>query len=128
MDKSHVTLERRVCNVCAKEYDTGALLLDKRLRPVFDHYTVTGFGLCETCEKLHKDGFIALVECDETKSNIQHDKILKQKDAYRTGRIAHLRRSVFSQVFNTPLDDKLPMVFVDSGVIDKLESMKEPTA
>src|SRR5688572_18010390 len=31
-DKSHVSMERRICLVCAAPYETGAILLDKRLR------------------------------------------------------------------------------------------------
>ena len=31
-DKSHVSLEQHVCLVCGTAFDTGAILLDKRLR------------------------------------------------------------------------------------------------
>ncbi|MBA0457816.1 hypothetical protein D7Y57_17025 [Stenotrophomonas maltophilia] len=31
-DKSHVSLEQHVCLVCGARFDTGAILLDKRLR------------------------------------------------------------------------------------------------
>lgn len=45
-DKSHVSLERRVCLVCGTHFDTGSLLLDKRLRQSLERYTTTGWGLC----------------------------------------------------------------------------------
>jgi len=45
-DKSHVSLEQRVCLVCGTTFDTGAILLDKRLRQHLDRHTVTGWGLC----------------------------------------------------------------------------------
>ena len=44
MDKSHVSMERRVCRVCGREYDTGAILLDRRLKKSMDRHTLTGGG------------------------------------------------------------------------------------
>lgn len=40
--KSYVTLEQKICVVCGRSYDTGSLLLDKRLRERFEHHTITG--------------------------------------------------------------------------------------
>ncbi|MEG7168106.1 ATPase, partial [Pseudomonas aeruginosa] len=37
--------------------------------------------------------------------------------------LAHLRRSVFAQVFNVPIAEKQACVFVELGVIDQLQSM-----
>lgn len=68
-DKSYVTLEQHVCVVCAKPFDTNALLLHRRLAPVFERHTVTGWGLCPEHQKLKDDGFVALVEIDRAKSS-----------------------------------------------------------
>ena len=63
-DKSHVSLERHVCLVCGTAFDTGSILLDKRLRASMERYTTTGWDLCAEHQKLSDDGFVALVECD----------------------------------------------------------------
>lgn len=125
-DKSHVSLEQHVCLVCGKPFDTGAILLDRRLRASMERHTATGWGLCPEHQKLSDDGFVALVECDPQRSGSQAGGHLKPEQAHRTGRLAHLRRAVFVQVFNMPIDDKQPCVFVEPGVIDQLQSMTTP--
>lgn len=123
-DKSYVTMEQHKCMVCGKDFDTGALLLDQRLREVFDRNTVTGWGLCGEHLKLYDDGYIALIGVDESKSG-PHGDTIKPEDAYRTGRIAHVRREVWPRIFDVPLPEKegkpLPCVFVQDAVIDLLQ-------
>ena len=70
-DKSHVSLEQHVCLVCGTAFDTGAILLDKRLRASMERHTATGWGLCPEHQKLADDGFVALVECDPQRSGSQ---------------------------------------------------------
>jgi len=53
---------------------------------------------------------------------------MRPDQAYRTGRLAHLRRMVFAQVFNVSIEDKQACVFVEPGVIDQLQSMVAPAA
>ena len=53
---------------------------------------------------------------------------MKPEQAYRTGRLAHLRRTVFAQVFNVPIEDRQACVYVEPGVIDQLQSMTAPAA
>ena len=48
---------------------------------------------------------------------------MKPEQAYRTGRLAHLRRTVFAQVFNVPTADEQACVFVEPGVIEQLQSI-----
>lgn len=122
-DKSYVTLEQRQCVVCGTTYDTGSLLLDKRLRDCFDHYTVTGTGLCPEHDKLFKDGYLALVGCDEKKTKVAGGKVMKPEDAYRTGTIVHIRKTVAREIFNIEIPDKLPMMFCDEEVVAKLQAM-----
>src|SRR5450830_1148211 len=68
-DKSHVSLEQHVCLVCGTRFDTGTILLDRRLRASMEHHTATGWGLCAEHQKLSDDGFVALVECDPQRSD-----------------------------------------------------------
>lgn len=46
--------------------------------------------------------------------------------AYRTGRLAHLKREVFARVFDVPIEADQPVVFVEPGVIEKLQAMSAP--
>lgn len=50
-EKSHVGMETNQCVVCGKEYETGAILLDKRLRASLERHVCTGLGVCEKCKK-----------------------------------------------------------------------------
>jgi len=127
-DTSHVSLEQHVCLVCGKPFDTGTLLLDKRLRASMTRHTVTGWGLCPEHQKLSDDGFVALVECDPQRSGSQAGGHMKPEQAYRTGRLAHLRRSVFVEVFNVSIADTQAYVFVEPGVLDQLQAMVAPAA
>jgi len=122
MEKSYVTLEKKVCACCSKEYDTGSLLLDRRLRKSFDMYTVTGIGLCSTC---WKDGYVLLIECDPDKSTIKDGKT-HPNDAYRTGITIHIKLEAFKRVFKDACgkDDKPPMfLYIGPDVTAILKKM-----
>ena len=121
MSKSYVTLEQQRCIVCGKDFDTGALLLDRRLRDQFEHKTLTGMGLCAEHESLHKRGYVALVEVDEKASAIVNDRI-QPGEEYRTGVVMHMRRRVWPNIFDSDAPD-CPMVYMGVGVIDKLKGM-----
>jgi len=123
MTKSFVTLEREKCPVCLSEHDTGTLLLDKRLREQFEHHTLTGWGLCEICEAKHADGYVAMIACDEDKSQKEPNGTIKLEGAYRTGAIAHVRRTVAAQIFNCAESLDKPFVFCDQGVIEYLQKI-----
>jgi len=126
-EKSHVSLEQHVCLVCGVTFDTGAILLDKRLRASMERYTTTGWGLCAEHQKLSDDGFVALIECDPQRSGSPSGTDgVKPEQAYRTGRLAHLKRAMFARVFNVPIAADQPCVFVEPGVIERLRSMGEP--
>lgn len=123
-DKSHVSLEQHVCLTCGAAFDTGAILLDKHLRASMEHYTQTGWGLCPEHQKLSDDGLVALIECDPQRSGSSPGAArMKPGQAHRTGGLAHLRREAFAQVFNAPIKDKLSCMFVEPGVIEKLQEM-----
>ena len=122
MDKSHVSMERKICVVCAKEYDTNSILLDKRLKPSLERNTITGFGICPADQERADQGFIALVEVDPERSFAgsgsvevkSADQVMKPQDAYRTGRIIHIKKSTFEKVFNTPSDQEVCFIDIDA--------------
>ncbi|HAT1587304.1 TPA: ATPase [Citrobacter farmeri] len=123
-DKSHVSLEQHVCLVCGTRFNTGVVLLDRRLRASMERHTATGWGLCPEHQKLSDDGFVALVECDPQRSGSPAGGgRVKPEQVYRTGRLAHLKREAFAQVFDVPIAADQPCVFVEPGVIEQLQTM-----
>lgn len=123
-EKSHVSLEQRVCLVCGVAFDTGGILLDRRLRARFERRTTTGWGLCVEHQRLFDDGYIALVECDPQRSGspMAGDK-LKPEQAYRTGRVAYVRREAFAKLLGVQIRERQACVFVDPEVIDRLQKV-----
>lgn len=128
-DKSHVSLEQHRCQVCGSLFDTGSILLDKRLRASMDRHTTTGWGLCPEHKQLLSDGFIALIEFDPERSVMLSGAVrLNSEKAFRTGRLAHLKREAFNQIFSVELDKDQACVFVEPGIIDRLLKMQEAGA
>ena len=118
MEKSHVSMEKKICIVCAKEYETNAILLDKRLRASLERYTVTGMGMCDADRKKSEDGYIALIAIDPEKSEPSGNRVHSDK-AYRTGEICHIRDRAFNDIF----DVEIPagrFLFIDQAVVDQL--------
>ncbi|MBN8888438.1 MAG: ATPase [Rudaea sp.] len=127
-EKSHVSLEQHLCLVCGVAFDTGSLLLDRRLRASLAHRTTTGWGLCAEHQKLSDEGFVALIECDPQRSGSPTGNArLKPEQAYRTGRLAHVKREAFAKVFNVRIAAQQPCVFVEPGVIERLQSVVSMT-
>lgn len=123
--KSHVSLEQHQCPICGEVHDTGTVLLDRRLRDSMERHTVTGWGLCDECDTLHKDGYIALISCDPAASTIRNNRVHDMSDAYRTGEVVHLKRERWGDIFRTPVPankegDPIPFVFCDQDVIAML--------
>ena len=125
-EKSYVSLERQVCVVCGVAYDTGNLLLDKRLRATLEHHTTTGWGLCTEHQRLFDEGFVALIECDPQRSGLSENGRLKPEQAHRTGQLAHLKRDVFATMFDGKIASDQACVFVDPGIIEWLQAMVTP--
>lgn len=121
MDKSYVTLEQQVCVVCGQPFDTGALLLDRRLRNKFEHKTITGFGMCPEDEAKRQKGYIAMVACRAPRGNQTH---LKQEEADRTGRVMHMKKEAFQNIMNVPLPPG-GLCFIDDEAMSKIEAMYE---
>lgn len=108
-EKSHVSMEQRICPACGNPYDTGALILDKRLHKSMEPHTVTGLGdLCDKCKGQIADGRVILVVIDEekTKSNAKDPNNPTAMEVYRMGEIIYMKQEAFSRVFNTSVPPK----------------------
>lgn len=116
----YVAMEKNVCPICGTLFDTGAILIDKRLQTI-KQPAVTGSSLCPEHAKLHGEGYLALVGVDPARS--PKGDALKTQDAYRTGRVMHIKYTVFKQIITRPVNNDLPMVFVEDDVIDAIQAM-----
>ena len=96
--RRHEPLEQKVCLVCAKTFDSGALLLDTRVKDSMEHYTVTGWDLCPEDKAKYDDGYVALVEARTPAAGMT----LMPEEAYRLGRIVHIREAAFDTIFEHP--------------------------
>lgn len=118
MEKSFVTLEQNICPICGKVFETGSLLMDTRIRngklmKTFDNYTVTGYSVCEECQKMVDDGRVALVEINEPSdpNNLTLDNV------DRTGKIGWMKREAVRQYLPEFPEDKL-MCYIEKGILD----------
>lgn len=124
--KSHVSMEQHCCPVCGKAHNTGSILFNQRLQPTMEQHTITGWGLCPVHGALADDGYIALVECDPHKTVVHNDRSSLDQ-ACRTGVYAHVRREAFNRIFNVPVAEDQYLVFVEPGVISRLQEMTRPS-
>ena len=115
--KSYVSLEEKICSICGNKHDSGAILLDRRLKDSFEHKTLTGYDHCKDCQEKLDNQYVALVEV----SNEPEGNIMKNEDAYRTGVLAWVKKHVCDKVFNVKITT--PMVFVQPEVINYMQSL-----
>jgi hypothetical protein len=90
MEKGIVSMERKVCAVCDKEFDSGALFLQNRNmnHPKLEQYTVTRMGICP---EHSKEGYVVLIGIDPAKSD--------SNSVWRTGAVCHLKKEVAHGLF-----------------------------
>lgn len=120
--KSHVTLELKTCPMCGKVWETGVVLMDRQLRPVFERQTNTGWGPCKDCNELHQKGYIALIECDPSKSAVDRATDTSMlHEVWRTGKLVFIRPEMFAAMFPGKTAQK-GIVLVEPGVIQEVEA------
>ena len=131
MNNEFVAMEKRVCPICLKTHgdakDAG-ILLNKRLKPIKEEHTVTGYSLCKEHQELYDDGYVALIGCNSDKSEIYGktgEGKVDMSGAHRTGNIVHIRYSLANDIFNCEMPTVQPFVFCDEEVIQHLEKMQQ---
>jgi len=96
MDKSYVTME--VCPIC--KGDTGNILIDRRIKDVFEKRTINPRNTCNKCREIYlKEG--VLIINPETVS------------------LVVLKEEAFSRLFNIPIPNG-KIVFTHEDVIQQL--------
>lgn len=116
MAKSHVGMGAMTCPVCGREH-SESVLLHKQLKEVFpdssNQKVHTGYELCPEDKEKHEQGYVALIEVDPSKSDINKGVF------YRTGDMAHMRRDAAKEVF-VGQDVSMPIMHVEIGILEKL--------
>ena len=107
MSKSHASMEQNQCFICLTIFETGNILLDRRLKQSMEQYTVTGYGTCIECQKMQKDGYVALIVASE------------RNTSNRTGQYLFLKKEVAVHLFNNPFDKNIG--FIDEQIFDQLQ-------
>ncbi len=125
MSKSYVTLEQHVCRICGTTFDSGAILMDQRMRDKFEMHTTTGYGICPECQARMDEGYIALVGCVDEKSPKLANGNIKPEDAHRTGDLIHIRSSVWDDIFTGIEAPEGGVCFCDVKVIEYLKTISE---
>ena len=118
-EKSHVGMGVSVCPVCGCEHDE-VVLLDKHLRKTLTRHQFMGWAMCAEHKRLKEEGYVALVE-------VSNKGAPTLENAQRTGMIAHVRKAMWTSIFNVPAPEK-GMAFVEQGTIEKLQSLQKEEA
>jgi len=117
--KSYVTIATKICPVCGVEFDSGELLMDRRMRETFEMRTLTGMEMCDEHKRMVDDGFIHLIVVKNERRN-GADR-LKPEDADRTGEVVHMKREAATRLFNVQIDG--PMLFIDEEVAEQIRQI-----
>lgn len=126
MAKHEFSCETAHCRVCLELFMTGDIFWVPELLPRLPAYTPATDDrtyLCPSCGKLHKRGYIALIEIDLGASHIEGDLTkIKEEFVARTGRRIHIKRADAARVFKLPrlLADDRCVAYVKEGIIDEL--------
>lgn len=121
MSKSFTTLQQEMCRVTGKPYDTGVLLLDKRMREKFDMHTITGWGFSPEVIEKFEEGYVALIEIDFEKSDKDEKGQITPEGAYRLGRIVYIKKIVLEKI--VPSLEIKHMSWAETEFLDYLEQI-----
>lgn len=117
MNKSHVSMGVMLCPVCGCKH-SETTLLQKQLKEVFHESSTEKvdieYELCSEHRKIHEQGYVALVEIDPDKSDIDNGVF------YHTGNIAFMLRGIAKKVF-IKRDISKPIIRVEIGVLQELQ-------
>lgn len=118
-EKSHVGMAFNICPICGEKH-SEAILLDTRMKNSLERENFMGYELCPEHKEMSKE-FVALVEVEE-----EPKQDAKLNEVKRTGGVAHFRRTVAAKVFDAEIPDDMPFVYVEKGMLDRLQSMVQP--
>lgn len=112
--KSHVSMVRKICIVTGQEYDTGEILLDRRMKDSLEETTVVGYGFAPEIQEQLDKGYTVLVEADPEKSTGNTPDTV-----YRTGRYCFVENEVARKLFNS-LTKENRIAYIEPGAYEWL--------
>lgn len=122
MEKSHVSIEQNLCIVTGKPFDTGGILLDKRLEQSLNKHTITNYGISPEVQEKIDEGYIPVVAIDPEKSEFKSNGNIDPEKAYRTGKIAYMKKEFLKQFVNISIDEA-PFLFSEEEAINELNKI-----
>lgn len=118
MEKSYVSMEHALCPICNNVFPTGNILMDTRLRKVFDDKPITHYEICAECNKRIEEGYVALIVADHGEDT----KEVELGQANRTGELMWLRKDVLKDIFNVTVQHgRPPFMFISKGAAEKIK-------
>lgn len=117
----NVAVEQQICEICGHNVETGAILLDRRLRGKFENmHVTTGIGRCAGCKTLVAEDRVALV----TILDQGQGDMITNENAVRTGSLIWMKRHIFNDIFSVDQDtDKFDFMFIDKEIENKIRDM-----
>lgn len=119
---SYVSIERGVCVVCGQPFSGGTLMIEK-------HDTgescVLGWELCAADARMHRLGFVALVECALDMTKAKSGQAIAPHEVTRTGKVMHVTRESFVAIFRTAVKPGLPCAYVPEGILEHLQRVMQ---
>jgi len=117
----YVKMGKYLCVATGKTFESGEILLDKRLKDIPEDKTVTGWGISPEIQEKIDNGFIVCVSIDLDKSGAKEGKHLQPDSVYRTGQIAYIRELAFFGITGREPENKI--IFVDDGFIEMMQKI-----
>lgn len=113
---SYVSVATKACIICGTEYESGEILLDKKMKDKLERTTCTGLGApCPTCDKKYKDKFV-LIGVSDDDANVEGER-LDAAEVNRTGMVVGIPNELAKEMFG---DVHSPIGFMGEGELKKL--------
>jgi len=115
-EKSHVGMETNLCVVCGKEFETGTIFLDRRLKNTLKTHNCTDWGICPEHQQQIDEGYCHLVVGVPPDDNTH----VQPADVNRTGEIISVKEHVLRQVITVPPNK---VMFIDPEAAEQLKQI-----
>lgn len=123
-EKSHVGMVYRLCPITGEEWETGEILLDKKMKKSLKRKNIVGYGFAPKVQEQLDKGFVVLLEIDPNKSKSPtKGNTLSITDVYKTGRLIYLKKQVAKDILG--IKDHIEMSFIDKKVFEFLENLQK---
>lgn len=98
------------CPVCGELHSHNAdIFIHKNLREIPDENTFAGLALCEEHDRMHKDGFLAMIAALPPEAGTEG---LSVHEATRTGEVVHIKEAAWDCIMKVPFPDLTEHEFV----------------